>query len=141
MSSVSHDCIKKRIMIISTVCILFSSALLLCIRLTIFFAGNIAGAFEPALAEILSAWRSAVVDTPIILSILCGAVFSFAEYALITRAKRSNIACAVVLYISAVLLAVILFLISFIGLLFMTTVNQIPLPAFVKSAIRVVSLL
>ena len=131
----------KRMFLPSAVCVLFSLVVLLCIRLTVFFAGNIAGIFEPMLEEILSVWRYARVDTPVILSVISGVIFVSIERLMIKAAKKARKIITVILYVLAVIVGVLCFLLSYTGLLCMTKVNQIPFYEFVKSAVRVVSLL
>ncbi len=96
------------------------------VRLLICCFDRIVGLADPSLAEIFTAWRTAEVTLPIWLILLCGAGIAGLILWGLAAAKKREGRRGAWIRTMAVAGSVLLFLLSFVGVLWLTKINSVP---------------
>jgi len=104
------------------VCLLLS----LGVRLPIFFAGRIAGTFDPTIGEVLSAWQEATVSIPLWLLLLCGLIAAAWIWFLLRRNREKRPLVRGLILVGGLLSTLILLLGFSLLLLWSSKINGIP---------------
>lgn len=110
------------------VCLLLS----LGVRLPIFFAGNIADAFDPTIGEVLSAWQKATVSLPLWLLLPCGLILTAWIGFLWRKGHGKRPAIRVLIAVGGLLSSLILLIGFALLLLWNSKINGIPVSVIVK---------
>lgn len=104
------------------VCLLLS----LGVRLPIFFAGRIAGTFDPTIGEVLSAWQEATVSIPLWLLLPCGLIAATWIWFLLRRNREKRPLVRGLILVGGLLSTLILLLGFSLLLLWSSKINGIP---------------
>jgi hypothetical protein len=104
------------------VCLLLS----LGVRLPIFFAGRIAGTFDPTIGEVLSAWQEATVSIPLWLLLPCGLIAAAWIWFLLRRNREKHPLVRGLILVGGLLSTLILLLGFSLLLLWSSKINGIP---------------